>query len=107
MARYILIDSNSGYIFGDSADLNGRIFQTDDALEFAAALDASIGEHGRSYEWGDADDRHRSCYHVYRADIDGSDAVTIVHDGQDQETIDSVMRDCRREGIIVWTRAAD
>ena len=49
MTRYILIDNCSGYIFGDSADLNGRIF-TGTPTEYAAALDASIGERGRVYE---------------------------------------------------------
>lgn len=42
MARYILIDSNSGYIWGDSADLGGKIFEGN-AIQFARALDAWIG----------------------------------------------------------------
>ena len=95
MARYILIDNCSGYIFGDSADLNGHIF-SGTPVEFAAALDASIGEHGRTYE--DVS-RHalasnETGYHVYRADVDGSEAVAVVWDGQDQETIDAVVQDC-------------
>ena len=95
MPRYILIDNGSGYIFGDSADLAGRIFSGTPA-EYAAALDASIGEHGRAYA---EVSRHalasnETGYHVYRADVRGSDAVVIVHDGQDQETIESVERDC-------------
>ena len=95
MARYILIDNCSGYIFGDSADLNGHIF-SGTPVEFAAALDAGIGEHGRTYE--DVS-RHalasnETGYHVYRADVDGSEAVAVVWDGQDQETIDAVVQDC-------------
>ena len=95
MARYILIDNCSGYIFGDSADLGGHIF-SGTPVEFAAALDASIGERGRTYE--DAS-RHalasnETGYHVYRADVDGSEAVAVVWDGQDQETIDAVVQDC-------------
>ena len=95
MSRYILIDNCSGYIFGDSADLNGRIF-TGTPTEYAAALDASIGERGRVYE---EVSRHalannETGYHVYRADVNGSETVTVVWDGQDQETIDAVVRDC-------------
>lgn len=95
MARYILIDNCAGYIFGDSADLNGHIF-SGTPVEFAAALDASIGEHGRTYE--DVS-RHalasnETGYHVYRADVDGSEAVAVVWDGQDQETIDAVVQAC-------------
>lgn len=102
MARYILIDSNSGYIWGDSADLNGQIF-TGTALEFAKALDESLGEHGRIYEEVSRLDG-RSGYSVYRADINGSDAVAVVWDGQNQETIDAVERDCRHLGYIAITR---
>lgn len=95
MPRYILIDNHSGYIFGDSADLDGRIF-TGTPVEFAAALDASIGGRESVYE---EVSRHAlasndSGYHVYRADVDGSEAVPVVDNGQDRETIDAVVRDC-------------
>ena len=100
MARYILIDNNSGYVFGDSADLDGKIF-TGSPIEFAAALDQSIGEHGRDYEMvGHNPMTTETGYHVYRADIGGSEAVPVVQDGQDQEMIDAVVRDCRYEGFI-------
>lgn len=100
MARYILIDNNSGYIWGDSADLCGRIFYGS-AMEFAQALDESLGEHGREYVEHSRDPHSTvSGYHVYRADIDGSQAVTTVWDGQDQETIDAVTSSCRYEGFI-------
>lgn len=95
MARYILIENVSGYIYGDSADLNGTIF-TGTPAEYAAAMDADIGEHGREYE-----DVSRSAlasnetgYHVYRADINGSEAVPVVWDGQDHAMIEAVERDC-------------
>lgn len=105
MARYILIDSNSGYIFGDSADLNGKIF-VGSPTEYAAALDASIGEHGRTYEMLGDDPRDTGTgYRVYRADINGSDAVTTVCDGQNPDEIAAVERDCRYEGFIACLRA--
>ena len=95
MARYILIDKNSGFIFGDSADFKGGIF-SGSALEYAKALDESIGNFGRDYDVKPvADCRGGGAgYIVFRADVNGSDAVPVVHDGQDQETIDAVERDC-------------
>lgn len=98
MARYILIDNNSGYIWGDSADLDGKIF-SGSALEYAKALDESLGEYGREYEEV-SNLNGRSGYIVYRADINGSDAVNVVFDGQDRETIESVERDCQHIGFI-------
>lgn len=104
MARYILVDNYSGFIWGDSADLDGAIF-SGSALDFARALDESVGEHGRTYaEQPRPDASNQSGYHVYRADINGSDAVTVVHDGQDQATIDAVTESCRYEGFIVTKR---
>ena len=103
MARYILIDNESGYIWGDSADLDGRIF-TGTPAEYAAALDASLGKPGLVYEecsahaLGAIGSTHAavrvSGYHVYRADIGASEVVPVVWDGQDQETIGAVERDC-------------
>lgn len=100
MARFILIDNNSSYIFGDSGDLDGPA-RDETATDFASRLDASIGEHGRSYEMvGHNPRRTETGYHVYRADIGGSEAVMLVTDGQDQQMIDDVTRDCRYEGFI-------
>lgn len=105
MARYILIDNGSGYIFGDSADLDGKIF-TGSPVEFAAALDASIGEHGRAYEEATDLASNETGYRVYRADVGGSDAVPTVTNGQDQEMIDAVERDCRYVTTIRCSRGA-
>lgn len=102
MARYILIDNGSGYIFGDTADFAGG--STLEPCEAARALDATIGEHGRHYDLiRQNPNDSRTGYHVWRADIDGSEAVAVVHDGQDQETIDAVERDCRYEGFVTVT----
>lgn len=107
MARYILIDNNSGYIYGDSADFAaGRdITSIEDA---ARLMDESIGEHGREYV------EHRSNphstvtgYHVYRADVGGSEAVAVIHDGQDQETIDAVTESCEYVGFVESRHIAD
>jgi hypothetical protein len=107
MARYILIDRDSGYIFGDSADLGGKIF-TGTPMEFAAALDKSIGVHGRTYsEEGRRESGLASRYDVYRADVGGSEAIPVVWDGQDQATIDAVERDCVYVTTIVCEDADD
>lgn len=103
MARYILIDNHSGYIFGDSADINGKIFDGT-PCEVAQAIDESIGEYGRSYEESDPDNSTVSGYHVYRADIDGSEAVGNIHDGQDQEMIAAVERDCEYVTFVRYAR---
>ncbi len=95
MARYILIDNCSGYIFGDSADLKGKLF-IGTPIEFAAALDASIGAQARTYEEVSryALASNESGYHVYRVDVYGSEALDVVWDGQDQDTIDAVIENC-------------
>lgn len=106
MARYILIDSYTGYIFGDSADIDGKVV-TGTPSEVAAALDSSIGEHDRSYtELRTAPRDTRTGYMVYRADVNGSEAVPVVRDGQDRETIEAVERDCEFVCFVEAARAA-
>jgi hypothetical protein len=119
--QIILIDTDSGYIWGDSADLNGRIFTMDDfdydqigprrpteddwALQFARALDKSLGEHGRTYVMQDpaAARNGQSGYMAYRNDINGSEAVGHIRDGQDNEMIEAVERDCQLIGFIAYS----
>lgn len=112
MARYILIDNCSGYVWGDSADLNGKIWNGDfinadgdldhdpSPIGFARALDRSVDPSaavGRQYE---AVSRHalasnETGYHVYRADVGrAGEMVMLVTDGQDQEVIEAIARDC-------------
>ena len=97
MARYILIDRHTGYIFGDSADIDGRIV-TGTPCEVARALDESIGVHWNGAA-ADYSETNRyvvdATYDVYRADIDGSEAVPVIVDGQDREMIKAVERHCR------------
>lgn len=121
--RLILIDNGSGLIFGDTADLPRHVFagnefpvtQTDftrprDAVYAARWLDeAVIGEFGRGYEFMAHAPRDTGTgYRVYRADVDGSDAVPVVQDGQDRDTIEAVERDCEFIGYVavIETQAA-
>lgn len=121
MARYILIDNCSGYIWGDSADLDGKIWSgdytndhgelanDDSPIGFARALDKSVGQNCRlTYEEVPrrALASNEAGYHVYRADINGSDAVMTVQDGQDQEMIEAVERDCKYVTTIRCVDAA-
>ncbi|QNM96403.1 hypothetical protein [Chitinimonas koreensis] len=102
MARFILIDNNSGYIFGDTADFAaGRQSEIESIIDAARMMDESNGEYGRDYiEYCSLGNSNMSGYHVYRADIRGSDAVPTVLDGQNQETIDAVERDCEYAGFV-------
>ena len=93
MDRYILIDKNSGYIFGDTAD---RWWKMDEShpvgpLEAAESLDRAlmIETTGLSYEQVNCHGGPAT-YHVYTA----GDEFPAVWDGQNQDIIDAVMRDC-------------
>lgn len=104
--RMILIDSNSGYIFGDTADFADGNQEWNDAttgnandgealaLLAARLLDESIGEYGREYSIGYRRDGHDG-YAVYRADIDGREAIPVVTDGQSADQISAVEANCR------------
>lgn len=108
MTRYILIDSNSGYIFGDTADFAAnRQSDITSIIDAARMLDESIGEHGLRYAELSRNPRStQTGYYVYRADIDDTEAVPVVQDGQDQETIDAVERDCEYVGFAACHRVA-
>jgi len=111
MARYILIDNASGYIFGDTADFNGVIAQAQanggTPIDAAREMDeAVVGEHGRTYEEVDSLASNETGYHVYRTDVGGSDAVVTVWDGQDQDTINEVIASCPLVATIRCISAA-
>ena len=116
--RLILIDNNSGFIFGDTA--NHRLGRLDDwidnnsddigdtarlSLLAARLLDDSIGEHGREYAFIARDPSDAGTgYLIFRADIDNSEILPIVTDGRDRETIGAVARGCRFEGFVECRR---
>ena len=112
--RLILIDNHTGYIYGDTADIGGRALDLvgtdrDCAIEAARALDISIeGDRGLEYEFSTTNPRDTSAgYHVYRADIGGSEAVGLVTDGQDQEMIEAVESECEYLGFVRSFREAN
>lgn len=96
MSRYILIDSYSGYIFGDTADLDGQTQNDLTPIEAARLVDVDAGCLDEMEYTKFSSNPKNGCqgYDVYRVDINGSEAVPVVHDGQDQDTINAVIRDC-------------
>lgn len=90
MARYILIDRHSGYIFADTSTLAGFDQVNGTPNDAASALDAEMRSERFDYaETNRRDDR--ATYDVHSAD----DAFPVVQDGQSNETIGSVERECR------------
>jgi len=106
MAHYIIQDVYSGYIWGDTRDFNGALYVADGIADACRELDQSVvGEMGRTYEEVSRLDGDQG-YAVYRVDINGSEAVTVVHDGQDADTIRSVMDSCDLVGYVQWASEA-
>lgn len=106
MAAYIIQDAYTGYIWGDTRDIGGKPVNFDEITDACRAVDESIGEFGRVYEevprlGGDTG------YIVYRVDIDGSEAVTVIHDGQSRDEIEAVMRDCLLVGYVEYKAAEE
>jgi hypothetical protein len=89
MARFILIDDDSGYAFGD---FTTSLANASEALiEAARATDANIGAPAREYAVHHARPSGQvTGYHVYRVDVNGSEVVGSLVDGQDREYIDAV-----------------
>lgn len=115
--RLILIDHDSGYIFGDTADMPTDHVIDDEAMRDHAITptlaarwldEAVVREFGRVYVQHGPDYRpaaNEPAYHVYRADVNGSDAVGVAWDGQDPEEIAAVERDCRKIAVVTWSSA--
>ena len=73
----------------------------------ARALDQSIGGLDEAkYEETPQSDA-AATYDVYRADVRGSEAMAIITDGQDRETIEAVKRDCDYVATIRRTRSCE
>ena len=99
MTRYILVDAHSGYVFGDTAD---RWWKMDadapvNPMDAAMSLDIALmmDNSGWSYENVSRHDS-RVTYHVFKTDNE----FPIIFDGQDQKSIDAVIRDCSHVASI-------
>ena len=92
MARYIIIDRYSDYIFADTADLDGAA-RDETPIEACQRLDAWVGEDPTEFEYSEQP-ISETAYEVYRADLHGSEVVPVIQDGQDHETIAAVKTHC-------------
>jgi hypothetical protein len=95
MPRFILQNIADGNIYADTADLAGWR-DSDETPEAAARLTDAL----QGFEADEYVERAFSApltvgYRVYRADIDGSEAVGVVADGTDRETIEAVQASCQ------------
>ena len=101
--RLILIDNYSGYIFGEfhTANYTGNFDRRACLTEAATTIDEIQKEYGRAYTVHSRAPRDtRGGYHVYRAD----DRVPTITDGQDQEIIRAVERDCEFVGFVEFKK---
>jgi len=93
MERYILIDANSGFIFGDTLDPWWRLGESmpTDPIDAVKSLDRSLLIDNDEFEYGETS-RHDpfATFYVYRS----GDSFPHIQDGQDQGLIDAVCRDC-------------
>jgi hypothetical protein len=99
MSRFILIDSKSGFIFGDTADYAAG---ESDLTPAGAArlLDLSIGEHDRTYtELAENPQTQQPGYEVYALDQPG--VIDVVNEGQDRRFIDEVIRNGKYAGFVL------
>jgi hypothetical protein len=99
MSRYILIDSKSGYIFGDTADY--AVGEADLTPAGAARLlDLSIGEHNRTYtELNARPNAPRAGYDVYEIDRPG--VIDVVGEGQNPDFVAEVIRAGKYAGFVL------
>lgn len=89
--RLILINTTTGYIDGDTADF---LAGTDWEHTPESAVRRLVDHIGSTEASQGAE------YAVYRADINGSEAVPVVMDGQDRETIEAVEESCENLGVF-------
>lgn len=121
MPRLIIIDSHTGYIWGDSADIphdyaTAAGFDSsgntgpDNIIAACRALDLSIGGNRPAYEY--VSDRNpralngQDGYIVYHDNVSG-DAVANIHDGQDPAVIEAVTTQCPIVGVVARIPARD
>lgn len=101
MPRFILIDSDSGYIWGDSAEFAAGKQSDLTPIEAAKMLDEHLEERGREY-FDVKRLNGRSGYEVYRADVNGAEAVGAIQDGSDLTEIEAVEKHCEHVATIAY-----
>ena len=94
MTTYVLIDNNSGYVWGEANASN--------PIEACAIVDREIGGDEREYSEERIGNSTASGYHVYQAPADW----VSVDDGQSQVEIERVTSTCRKVAEVA-TRMKD
>lgn len=109
MPRFIMIDSDSGYVFGDTADLNGKLVPCSNPVEACHAMDHAVGEYRRTYREHGPDShaarRGASGYFVYTA-REGQ-RYPFIHDGQDKADIAAVQRNLTLVAFVETVRPSE
>lgn len=118
MARYIIMDNASGYIWADTADMDHKHVMRGGTWEgntvqaigmhamqpcdVARWIDETLGEYDRDYEEVSRSELASNDvgYLIYRADVGGSEALPVITDGQDADTIAAVDRLCVRVATV-------
>ena len=108
MARYILIDNGSGFIFGDTADLprcvvDGEELTASNVTPTTAALwldQTVVKADGRFYEEVPQLASNETGYLVYRADSHGMNRVPPIENGQSQAEINAVTNRCQLVALV-------
>jgi hypothetical protein len=97
MTRYILIESNSGYIWADTVDFGvGRHERPEQAARrIDKVLDARHADE-HSYILYNGNTSGRDGYYIYRA----PNSFRTDYGGQDQDVIEAVERDCAYAGFV-------
>jgi hypothetical protein len=84
MPRYILVEVNSGFVWGDTASLPEFSNTNQTPIDAARVLDESLSEYNRGYEQVFPHEiMGQDGYLVYEVD----DTVPVVYDGQDKEML--------------------
>lgn len=106
MPSFIILDVDSGYIWGDTRDVGGKSVSFDSIVDACRAINESVGNF--DFNYNEVPQLSSKCgFKVYRVDINGSEAVPVIHDGQDDETIASVDRNCDFVGYVEYSRKPD
>jgi hypothetical protein len=106
MPAYIIIDAWTGYIWADTRDFSPLLEYGTTPAEACRIMDEGIGTFGQTYREVprlNAD----TGYIIHRADVEGSEAVSIVHDGQSAEEIAAVRKHCPIVAYVEWDDPQD
>lgn len=92
--HYVIVDNHSGYIWGYTADVNGKTIPCQSAIEAAKVIDESMGEHGRLYEEVSRLASNETGYHIYQVPEHDGKEVVVIQKEQHESTTDPSLWGC-------------